>query len=1265
MAKLINFKDKGKWGYYNTDNHNIIPAQFKEDSDFVNGFAIVKQYSNSCYGVINEDGKEILPFIFSSIERQDNGLFKVGSYYLSCLYNSKGEIVDANGIALDQRFQEYDMVKPFGKELYLYKKGKASGVFYQGKVIVEKEDDFHYYVEIEQYPSIFRLKENNGNSIYYDYSGKLILPETKKIDTVSSNFIIFSTGYYKGVANAKGVIILPANYDEISYIGDDLFVLIYNKKSVKYNAKKNSFIVKNDAAEIVVPRTMEWCGDFENGKAIFAIDNKYGIIDSNFNTCVACDYEEVTLGYDNTAIVEADGKFHLLDCSCCEKKATYEEITHLANDYFLFKKDGYYGVIDKNGSIIIQAHYDKNIELLDDGNFRVSRNSSEKNYCIIDRESHIIVLTSKGFRHLDKKIIWVNNFSEGLAIAESSQGLKGAIDEQGNIVIPLQFKGNLSDFRCGYATHLLYCGNFTYKKEKIDIHGQVVPSMKEEDKSNLFSDCEYISVAKLCDNRFLVQRKEDNYFAIIDRENNIILPFSREKYMPVKKDTLGDDSDDNVLYFKYFDYHEDDRDSFFFNKLGNRIIPDTSGYVIINPNYRQTRSYFSEGLAAVSNDDGLWGFVNKKGQEQIPCIYDEVHDFNDGYCVVRESNSLCLIDKTGKLILSGDFQSVRVCKDDMFIVTHDWFSHKLAYETTDDYGFPTTECETIYDERKFNRNGEIVIPFCNELIAIPKEYEWCDDSFHDGFLSVYKKGKWGVLNTRLELVVECIYNEPLKFQEGVAIAKTGNVTVVLNTFHTLFWGDYSDIKRYKEFNLFVCKSNQGCYDVYNGFGILLFSSSIINSRIQIPGTTNKSSNRFSPSEIIPIDNNFFKFSCNALYEKRHFKKWGICGLNGEIILEACYDVIGGMGSGLVSVAKVIKEGCSTKLWGYINLKGDVVIDYKYMYAQPFSHGLAQISYKDHSHHIYGGLGLVATNGKELTDFVYEKIEVYSKGEMLAYYQYNNEVPVRITEQGAIHYEYHEDETCKDVYLYGYDWCSKVYHGLCVVMKGRRYGIIEASGTISFPLSEMGDVKIAVNQNGFVAFNKQKDFMDVTKEGRIITYLDGNKIELPVGIHWCEEWTDGYIAIESNGKWGLLNTELEFVLETKYESIQCIENKRVLCCSKENDKESYSIYSIETDSYLQLPYDDCSHFESGYAIVSKVIKEIKQSWTNNVYRTYAYGLIDYLGHELLPCEYSKIQFKEPIKYDNNFAVNYEEPNDWKSDYRDAFEDEPGATWGREW
>lgn len=1956
MAKLINFKNNGKWGYYNTETHTMIPAQFQDDSDFVNGFAIVKQYSNSCYGVIDEDGKEILPFIFSSIERQDNGLFKAGSYYFSCLYNCKGKIVDANGIALDQRFQEYDVVKPFGKNMYLYKKGKACGVFYQDKVIVEKEDDYCYYVEIEQYPSFFKLKDNNGNSQYYDYSGQLILPETKEIDIVSTNFIIFSTGYYKGIANARGEIILPANYDEITYIGDYLFSLNYKKESVNYNAGNNSFIVKDAEHDVVVPKTMDWCGDFKNGKAVIVIDNKYGVIDNNSNICIPCKYEEIRLGYSNFVIVKEEMKYYLLDFLRGEKIITYDEISYLGDKYFEFKEGETYGVIDYNGSIIIPANFNKDIELLEGTCFKVSKGYSDKKYIVFDLESHIIITTPKGKFRLPQEIIWVNIFSEGLAIVENEKGHKGVINEQGELVIPCRFIGNLSDFHEGLSTvsisfnlsnrisclintnghfvvhddvstieisgdyQLVLCsigrnyfaykqkwgvidgtgnvivpflfdkiedfhgfykvrkgnavgildkngfsGNYygifgldgqeiipckypridlnnnglfeiiktgvygakdlvlltinqagktvinkdgniieilqeydyiggfegKYAKVKksdlwglidekgkriidcrytsigsefngyidcyegnnaflvslsngnilnlpacksalfyndncivlnsckivtkgnavlfddyqtaigvfqngyailerneyrqhrygliadsgkivipckfsaikflpdllvaqvselanngwsvvnsrflniknvpvliggekpfilpsqyemggkfvnglakvakrefekkenvdfdiIDIVSDLVPSdltdwdidgsdfgdsnslsyndlrsihysnqkkydykwgyideegneiipciydyvedfhdgyaivvehkhkimplndsffvseprykgvislngemtipsefddliyihnglfkarkdgkwgiidkngciiipldyinvsspsenmiavqinkdgnskgdrvwgyvnlqnevvidpiyveakdfseglavvkdsvwkvinnkgevvlecsyatsidsfidgksqitmqsgkncikhtllknghtivgekeieinlknisyigdfyndlakvcinngsnkkwgfinkegkivisdipnevsnfnngiatysfgdygtqyldtdgnlLYKEDNNIIYFDRQYLGVKKLFENRFAVTRKSDCLSAVIDRNGTVIIPFSRCNFSYTKKtDSCYINEDYKHITNEYIECNH----SIYYDIYGNRIIPDSLKHVVINSDYGQTRNHFSEGLAAVSNDKGLWGFVNESGQEQIPCAYDEVHDFNDGYCIVREGNNLCLIDKTGKLILSGDFQSIRVCEDDMFIVTHDWFSHNLAYETTDDYGYPTTEYQTIYDERKFNKNGEIVISFCNELIAIPREYEWCDDSFHDGFLSVYKEGKWGVINTKLEVVVDCIYNDLFRFDNDIAIAKTGAVTVVLNTFHTLFWGNYSDIKRYKEYNLFVCKSNQGCYDVYNGFGILLFSSSIINSRIQIPGTTNKSSNRFNPSEIIPIDNNFLKFSCWATYEKRSVNKWGICGLNGEVVLEACYDVIGGMGSGLISVGKYIKEGVITKLWGYMNMKGDVVIDYKYMYAQPFSDGIAQVSYKDHSHHIFGGLGLVATNGKELTDFVYERFEFYSKGEMLAYYQHNNEAPVRITEQGAIHYEYYEDETCKDVYLYGYDWCSKVCHGLCYVMKGHRYGIIEASGTISFPLSEMGDVKIAVNPDGFVAFNKRDVFKDVTKEGRLITCLNDNRIELPIGIHWCEGWTDGFIAVESKGKWGLLNTELEFVLETKYESIQYIENKRVLCCSKENDKESYSIYSIETDSYLQLPYDDCSHFESGCAIVSKVIKEIKHPWTNNVDRTYAYGLIDYLGRELLPCECSKIQFKEPIKYDDNNSDNYEEPYDWESGYMDAFEDEPGATWGREW
>ena len=218
---LINFKDNGKWGYYNSKTKKTIPAQFRDDSDFVDGFAIVKQYSNSLYGVIDEEGNDVLPFIFNLLERQDNGLFKAGSYYFNCLYNQKGEIVNADAIALDDRFQKYDVVKPFGNDLYLFKEGATNGVIYNDKIIIEKEDPFLNYIEIEPYLYFFKLKDSQGNYRYYNYDGLQIFSETYEIQLISDEYVVFYAGYNKGygIANAIGEILLPAKYNEITHVG--------------------------------------------------------------------------------------------------------------------------------------------------------------------------------------------------------------------------------------------------------------------------------------------------------------------------------------------------------------------------------------------------------------------------------------------------------------------------------------------------------------------------------------------------------------------------------------------------------------------------------------------------------------------------------------------------------------------------------------------------------------------------------------------------------------------------------------------------------------------------------------------------------------------------------------------------------------------------------------------------------------------------------------------------------------------------------------
>ena len=99
--------------------------------------------------------------------------------------------------------------------------------------------------------------------------------------------------------------------------------------------------------------------------------------------------------------------------------------------------------------------------------------------------------------------------------------------------------------------------------------------------------------------------------------------------------------------------------------------------------------------------------------------------------------------------------------------------------------------------------------------------------------------------------------------------------------------------------------------------------------------------------------------------------------------------------------------------------------------------------------------------------------------------------------------------------------------------------------------------------------------------------------------------------------------------------------------------------------MHLPYDGCSLFENGCAIVAKIIKETKNPWSSLVSREFTYGLIDNMGQELIACDYSQIQFKKPINNDIINSDTYEEPYDWKSDYRDAFEDDSEAVWGRKW
>lgn len=66
---------------------------------------------------------------------------------------------------------------------------------------------------------------------------------------------------------------------------------------------------------------------------------------------------------------------------------------------------------------------------------------------------------------------------------------------------------------------------------------------------------------------------------------------------------------------------------------------------------------FSEGLAAVQNEDGLWGFIDRNGQVKVPFIYRRIPgQFHSGRArVVNNENRIGYIDTKGELVIPAKF----------------------------------------------------------------------------------------------------------------------------------------------------------------------------------------------------------------------------------------------------------------------------------------------------------------------------------------------------------------------------------------------------------------------------------------------------------------------------------------------------------------------------------------------------------------------------------------------------------------------------------
>jgi hypothetical protein len=268
------------------------------------------------------------------------------------------------------------------------------------------------------------------------------------------------------------------------------------------------------------------------------------------------------------------------------------------------------------------------------------------------------------------------------------------------------------------------------------------------------------------------------------------------------------DSEYNISYD--YDFVTDFVDGYSF------VIQDEVEY-IIDKNFRTILSSNDkyricgnarEGLVCVENSEtGKYGFVDLKGHNIVPCIYDRVRDFSDGLCVVykdlkpgylSENNTFGYIDTKGRKVIPEIFNdctsqySLTLLVDGGPREEHDFINgYAIAYIVKNDKpygtmigknGKPLTGFD--FENQRIHRFSCGLAAFENHMnkwgfynskgeTIVPAKYDFISD-FKEDIAVVGKiiNGEilHGCINTDGVEIVPLIYDSILDFENGVALA---------------------------------------------------------------------------------------------------------------------------------------------------------------------------------------------------------------------------------------------------------------------------------------------------------------------------------------------------------------------------------------------------------------------------------------------------------------------------------------------------------------
>lgn len=386
---------------------------------------------------------------------------------------------------------------------------------------------------------------------------------------------------------------------------------------------------------------------------------------------------------------------------------------------------------------------------------------------------------------------------------------------------------------------------------------------------------------------------------------------------------------------------------------------------------------FSNNLVAVKLDDG-WGYMNNKGEVKINAQFEKAYPFADnGLALVSLDGFYGFINLKGQYVINPIYSEAN-----SFVENNDLTVVKRNLK----YGY-------------VNKDGKEVIP-----CQFENAYQ-----FSNGLAVVKIGGKYGFINSKGKFEVNPIYDYAESF-------KNNKVSVVGKRIDDEMM--YAIVSKsgdlLTDFMLNQVYTNEDYVITFDGtyYGFCkLDLVPLFKTDYQIAGFP------INLSSFDDIDEKLIPFRNNETY------KYGFLNMDGQVVIEAKYDIVDNFYDGLALVKFDGK-------YGFIDAKGKLVIANTYDHVNSFSEGYAVVSNDDK-------FGLIDKAGKVVVEIKYARLSDVNNGlicfsttdsDLIGYMDVNGKVviPQEYAQIGELGLNATDD-------------------GYVVVKQGDKYGVLDITG----------------------------------------------------------------------------------------------------------------------------------------------------------------------------------------------------------------------------